>query len=71
MLEAEEGAAFGAAILAGVGAGAWTTVEEACRKTIRVAEMIEPNADAVKLLNRQFDVYQALYPALRSAFDKG
>ena len=39
LLEAEEGAAFGAAILAGVGLGAWPTVDEACQKTIRVREV--------------------------------
>ncbi len=69
-IEAEEGAAFGAAILAGVGAGAWKTVDEACQKTIRVAETIKSNAAAVKLYDRQFKTYQALYPALRSALER-
>ncbi len=69
-LEAEEGAAFGAAILAGVGACAWQTVDEACQKTIRVAETIKPNTDAVELYDRQFETYQALYPALRSVLEK-
>ena len=70
LIEAEEGAAFGAAILAGVGAGKWKTVDEACQKTIRVAEKIEPNAKTVELLNRQFAKYQALYPALRFVLNK-
>ncbi|MEP6925939.1 MAG: xylulokinase [Pyrinomonadaceae bacterium] len=68
-IEAEEGAAFGAAILAGVGAGAWETVDEACRKTIRVSEIIEPNVDSVKLFDRQFEIYQSLYPALNQVFN--
>ena len=70
LIEAEEGAAFGAAILAGVGAGKWKAVDEACQKTIRVAERIEPNAETVELFNRQFAKYQALYPALRSVLSK-
>ena len=41
-LEAEEGGAFGAALLAGTGVGAWSSVEAACAATIRVAEVIQP-----------------------------
>ncbi len=67
ILEMDEGAAFGAAILAGVGAGAWSSVDEACEKTIRVAEKIEPNADSVKKLNRNYEAYKLLYAALRPA----
>lgn len=66
IIEAEEGAAFGAALLAGVGAGHWKTVDEACEKTIRVTETIIPNPSAIDLYNRQFEIYQKLYPALRT-----
>ena len=67
ILEADEGAAFGAAILAGVGAGQWQTVDEACEKTIRVAETVEPNNESVKILDRNYEAYQLLYSALRPA----
>ena len=67
ILEADEGAAFGAAIFAGVGAGAWQTVDEACEKTIRVAETVEPNMDSVEKLNRNYEAYKLLYSALRPA----
>ena len=40
IVAAEEGAAYGAAILAGVGAGAWSSVDEACDKVVRVATRI-------------------------------
>jgi xylulokinase len=63
-IEAEEGAALGAAILAGVGAGAWPTVDEACRQAIRVAATIAPQPAAVALYDRQFARYQQLYPAV-------
>ena len=69
ILEADEGAAFGAAILAGVGAGAWNSVDEACEKTIRVAETVAPNADSLEKLNRNYEVYKMLYPALRPAMN--
>ena len=66
-IEAEEGAAFGAAILAGVGAGFWQTVDEACEATIKTARRIEPNPDAVKILERNYEAYKLLYSALRPA----
>jgi xylulokinase len=66
-IEAEEGAAFGAAILAGVGAGHWKTVDEACEKTIKRARRVEPGSDAIKKLQRNYEAYKLLYPALRPA----
>ena len=64
-IEAEEGAAFGAALLAGVGAGAWKTVDEACEKTIRIGERTQPNTESAKILNRNYSVFKKLYPLLR------
>jgi xylulokinase len=66
-IEADEGAAFGAAILAGVGAGWWNSVDEACEKTIRVAEKIAPNSESAEKLNRNYEAYKLLYNALRPA----
>ena len=65
IIEADEGAAFGAAILAGVGVGAWKTVDEACEKTIRVVETIEPNAESAEKLNQNYEGYKLLYSALK------
>ena len=62
---AEEGAAYGAALLAGVGAGAWPSVDEACAATVLVAARVEPEAAAAALLNDRYAAYRALYPALR------
>ena len=64
-LEAEEGAAFGAAILAGVGAGGWSTVDEASERTIKVRETIEPNSENHKVLDDRYDFYRSMYPAIR------
>ena len=41
---AEEGGAFGCALMAGVGAGHWKNLDEACGQAIQVAERIEPDA---------------------------
>jgi len=65
IVEAEEGAAYGAALLAGVGGGCWKTVDEACAATVRAAERIEPNAENAETLNRQYKIYRTIYPLLR------
>jgi xylulokinase len=64
LLEAEEGGAFGAALLAGTGIGTWPTVEAACEATIRAAETIVPKNAAI--MAEAYTHYRHLYPALRS-----
>ena len=66
-IEADEGAAFGAAILAGVGIGAWNSVDEACEQSIFAADRIDPNSESKETLDRNYEVYQRLYPALQKA----
>jgi xylulokinase len=56
-LAADEGAAFGAAILAGVGGGVWPSVDAAVRETIKIDQTIEPNADGVEALEKNYAVY--------------
>jgi xylulokinase len=63
VLQAEEGGAFGAALLAGTGVNAWPSVEAACAATIRVASSIEPRDAAA--MEKGYDRYRKLYPALR------
>ncbi|MEO6983504.1 MAG: xylulokinase [Edaphobacter sp.] len=63
LLEAEEGGAFGAALLAGTGVGAWAGVEQACAATVRVAETIEPKH--VAAMNAAYKRYRRIYPSLR------
>jgi xylulokinase len=65
ILAAEEGAAYGAAILAGVGAGSWATVDEACDAVVRVAARVQPDHNSSSLMQRNYLVYRSIYPALR------
>ncbi len=65
IVEAEEGAAYGAAILAGVGAGGWPSVEQACDAVVRVAKRIAPNAKDSALMQTTYAEYRKIYPALR------
>ena len=66
-LAAEEGSAYGAALLAGVGAGVWTSVDEACDAVVRVSDRIDPDPDASARLGDQYERFRAVYPALHSA----
>jgi xylulokinase len=64
-----EGAAFGAALLAGVGAGIFTSVNDACNKTIRVRLAATPGENA-EIYQRFYPRYRALYAALKGEFAK-
>jgi xylulokinase len=66
LVAAEEGAAYGAALLAGVGAGVWRSVEAACGTAVHVAKRVEPIRKNVALMNRRYEEYRKLYPALRT-----
>jgi len=65
VLVAEEGGAFGAALLAGVGGGGWPSVEAACATAIEVAGQIEPDARAVKRYAQGYKGFRQVYPALK------
>jgi xylulokinase len=68
IVEAEEGAAYGAALLAGVGAKHWATVEEACAAAVHVAERVRPDPAARQVLSKQYELYRQLYVALKPLF---
>ncbi|HTW44872.1 MAG TPA: xylulokinase [Acidobacteriaceae bacterium] len=65
VLVAEEGGAFGAALLAGVGAGVWPDLEAACGEAIEVAQQIEPDAKTVERYAEGYKAYRKVYPALK------
>ncbi len=64
LVEADEGAAYGAALLGGVGAGTWPSVDEACSAAIRVREKIAPEPAARSLMDQHYKTYQLIYPSL-------
>jgi xylulokinase len=65
-----EGAAFGAALLAGVGAGAWTDVESACKVAVKLRGSTTPGAAQAEAYRPAYQLYRELYPALKPSFDK-
>jgi xylulokinase len=64
------GAAFGAALLAGVGAGAWVDVQSACDQAIRVTGQVAPIPENAAAYQRAYALYGGLYPALKSTFQR-
>jgi xylulokinase len=71
ILEAEEGAAYGAAILAGVGADHWKSVDEACDAVVRIAATIEPDPQSSAILEQAYRSYRRIYPALHQISNGG
>ncbi|MBV8631879.1 MAG: xylulokinase, partial [Silvibacterium sp.] len=65
VLVAEEGGAFGAALLAGVGAGIWPDLEAACAEAIEIAQQIEPDPKLAERYSRGYEAYRKIYPALK------
>ena len=63
-----EGAAYGAALLAGVGAGAWKDVPSACQAAVRLTGSTKPQPENLELYEKQYQLYTQLYPALKPVF---
>jgi xylulokinase len=68
ILAAEEGAAYGAAILAGVGAGLWPSVDAACESVVHVSERVTPDPAHIATMNAQYQRYRRIYPAIKSIY---
>jgi len=65
-----EGAAYGAAILAGVGAEAWGDVASACKACIKITGSTRPEPGQVDAYRRGYPLYRKLYPILKSSFEQ-
>src|SRR5580698_6546295 len=65
VLTAEEGGAFGCALMAGVGVGHWKNLDEACAQAIEVAQGIAPDPADVAAYKSGYANWRKLYPALR------
>ena len=68
-VNSEEAAAYGAALLAGTGAGAFSSVESACDETIKITGVTGPG-EAQKIYEALYPLYRDLYPALKPTFTK-
>jgi xylulokinase len=69
VLTAEEGGAFGCALMAGVGAGHWQNLDEACAEAIHVAHNIEPDPGELEVYKAGYARWRKMYPALKGLRD--
>jgi xylulokinase len=67
-INVSEGAALGAAILAGVGHGEWNTVAEATAQIIKIKDRSRPNAKRAAMYESHHQKFAMLYPALHNCF---
>lgn len=67
-LKSNEGGAFGAAILAGVGVGLYPSVKEACDKLIKKDDIVNPISENSIKMKKSYEVYKELYRNLKGTF---
>ena len=65
----DEGPAYGAAILAAVGAGLFRSVEEACTRLVRVVDARSFDTERAQVYQRLYELYHPLYATLKGFFD--
>jgi len=68
-INVDEGPAFGAALLAGVGAKVYSSVEKACEETIKITSYTKPVKENSLIYNEYYRIYRSLYRALKENFD--
>jgi xylulokinase len=69
-INADEGPALGVALLAGVGAGIYSSVEEACSHVVKVVASTPVIKENAAVYEKSYEVYRELYPALKGSFAK-
>lgn len=69
ILGSQEGSAYGAALLALIGTGEYTSAAQVCARAIKEVERKQPQADAAAFYKRSYGLYKSLYGALKSRFE--
>lgn len=67
-LATQEGSAYGAALLAMVGTGEYSSAAEACRVVVKEVDVRAPNEAAAEFYRKHYEVYRSLYPSLKSVY---
>ena len=71
MIESEEGPGYGGAMLAAVGCGEFSSVEEAAEKLVKIVDTVEPETGLVEKYEKKYQVFKRIYPALKGMFQAG
>ncbi len=69
-INAEQGPAFGVALLAAVGAKAYNNIEQACKATIKVVDKTAMTKKTAAVYDKVFPIYQDLYRSLKDQFPR-
>ena len=67
-VNSSEASALGVALLAGVGAGIYHSIEDACDKVIQTTSTLEPNVENQKVYAGYYRAYRNLYTSLKDNF---
>lgn len=70
VIESEEGPGYGGAILAAVGCGEYTSVEEAAGKLVKVVETVEPEEELVAKYEERYQKFKKIYPTVKGLFQE-
>jgi xylulokinase len=70
LLNVEEGPAYGAALIAGVGVGVFNSFETVADNIIKVKKTVQPNKENVKKYKKYYELYRELYPSLKNQYEK-
>ncbi len=68
VINAEEGPAYGVALLAAAGTGRYKSVVEACSAMIKVTGSTDPQAEAKRIYTKSYPMYGKLYKSLKTDF---
>jgi len=69
-INAEEGPAYGGALLAATGCGEFSSIKEACKAAIKITRTIKPTAAGKRQYAKLYGEYVRLYPALAGEFQR-
>jgi len=70
LLNVEEGPALGAALIAGVGVGEYSSFAEAVNRIIKVKKTIVPRIQNADRYKHYYQLYKRLYYSLKEVFQR-
>ena len=68
IIESEEGPGYGAAILAAVGCGEYSSVQDAADALVKVIKTVEPNPETAALYEEKYQKFRQIYPTVKELF---
>lgn len=70
VIESEEGPGYGGAMLAAVGCGEFSSVEEAAKKLVKVIATVEPEPELTAKYEERYQTFKKIYPAMKTLFQE-